>query len=80
MANISQMPFWKDLLENFLIFIQISLRLVPIGFNWQWDSIGLGNGLVQNRQQAINWTNGVLVDWFNMSSQLLSHNKLRIET
>ena len=31
--------------------------------NWQYPSIGLDNGLVPNRQQAIIWTNAELIYW-----------------
>ena len=31
--------------------------------NWQYASIGLGNGLVPNRRQAIAWINDDLVYW-----------------
>ena len=31
--------------------------------NWQYVSIGSGNGLAPNRRQAIIWTNADLVPW-----------------
>ena len=33
------------------------------GVQSQWASIGLGNGLAPNRQQAITWTNDDPVHW-----------------
>ena len=42
---------------NFFISIWISVKYVPQGSKWQWVSIGSGNGLALNRQQAIIWTN-----------------------
>ena len=33
------------------------------GSNWQYVGIGLGNGLVPNRQQAITWTNADPIHW-----------------
>ena len=46
---------------KFCIFIKISLKFVP---NWQQPSIGLDNGLVPNRQQAIIWTNAdQIIHW-----------------
>ena len=43
--------------ENVRIFIKVSLKFVPKGPNWQLVSIGSGNGLAPNRQQAINRSN-----------------------
>ena len=33
------------------------------GSNWQYRSIGLGNGLATNRRQAITWTNADPTHW-----------------
>ena len=33
------------------------------GFNWQWSSTGLDNGLAPNRRQAIIWTNTESIHW-----------------
>ena len=41
----------------FYILVRISLKFVPKGPNWQWASIGSGNGLAPTRRQAIIWTN-----------------------
>ena len=43
--------------ENVWIPIEISLRFVPKGPNWQYSSFGLDNGLAPSRRQAIIWTN-----------------------
>ena len=42
--------------EKLCIFIKIHCSLFQ-GSNWQQLSIGLDNGLVPNRQQAIIWNN-----------------------
>ena len=42
--------------ENVWIFIKISLKFAPKGPVYIVN-IGLGNGLVSNRHQAITWTN-----------------------
>ena len=57
-AAISQTTFSKSsfIHEKFCIFIRISLQFIPKGCNWQYVSIGSGNGLVPNRRQAITWT------------------------
>ena len=44
-------------LTEFFFSIQISLKFVLNGLNWQVGS-GSGNGLVPNNQQAITWNNG----------------------
>ena len=43
--------------ENGRIQIQIPLKFVPKSLIDNKASIGSGNGLVPNRQQAIAWTN-----------------------
>ena len=46
--------------EKFCISIKISLRFVPEG---QKPTIGLDNGLMANRRQAIIWTNAGMIHW-----------------
>ena len=37
--------------------------MCSLGSNWQYDSIGLDNGFVSTRRQAIIWTNdGMFAD------------------
>ena len=48
---------WNFINEKFCILIQISLKFCSWGSNWQKVSIGSGNDLAQNRQQAITRTN-----------------------
>ena len=55
--NIFKCP---SLNENF--WINISLKCSSPS-NWQYVIIGSDNGLAQNRQQAIIWTNDGLVCW-----------------
>ena len=39
------------------ISIKISLKIVRLGSNQQYSSLGLDNGLAPSRRQAIIWTN-----------------------
>ena len=48
--------------EKFFISIKISLKC-SLGSNWQQFSIGLDNGLVTNRLQAIIWTIADPIHW-----------------
>ena len=57
MAAISQTTFsntflWMKSLYFDSDFIEVCLQ----GTNWQWYSIGSGNGLMPNGRQAITWT------------------------
>ena len=54
--------------SNFIVFSQ--------GSNWHCGSIGLDNGLAENRQQAIIWTNDGLIYWHIYAS--LSLNELTL--
>ena len=56
MATISHIQIhfheWK------VLYLDSNLtKIRSQGSNWQWVSIGSGNGLALNRQQAITWTN-----------------------
>ena len=46
-----------------LYLYQNFTEVCSLGSNWQWSSIGLDNGLVPNRRQAIIWTNADQIDW-----------------
>ena len=49
---------------NDRISIQISLKKIYYQeSNWQYASIGSGNGLAPNRRQAITWTTDSPVHW-----------------
>ena len=45
------------LYEKFELAIKISLKFIPKGSNWWFANIGLGDGLVLNRQKTITCTN-----------------------
>ena len=66
------------LTENVCIWIDESIKFVPEGpiDNWQGIIIGLGNGLVPDRHQAITWTNDDPVPWCKYTL-LASHNELK---
>ena len=49
--------------EIICILIDISLKFVPKGPIWWLPSIGLDNGLVPNKRQAIMWTNADPIHW-----------------
>ena len=42
--------------ENVRISINISVKIVPLGSNKQYSSIGSDNGLASTRSQAFIWT------------------------
>ena len=51
--------------------MQFSLMFIAEGPNWQFVSIGSGNGLVPSRHQAITWTSDDLVHMMSWG-----HNEL----
>ena len=59
MAAISQMTFSNAFsrMKSFVFSFQFHW-FFPLWSNWQWISIGLGNGLAPTRRQAFTWTNG----------------------
>ena len=59
-ADIFKCIFLNDSIR---IAIKISQKFVSVGSDWQEVSIGSGNGLAPNRQQAITWTNADPVHW-----------------
>ena len=69
-ANILKYNFFKE--YCILIKFLFSLKFVPKG---KWGSIGSGNGLVINTQQAITWMNHC---WPSSMVALLSINELII--
>ena len=53
--------------ENIRIAIKIS-EIRSLESNWQYVSIGSGNGLTPNRRQAITWTNADPLHWRTYAS------------
>ena len=64
MAAILQTIFSEAFsgMKRFCIFIKISFKFVPKGLINN-NPVGLDNGLVPNRQQAIIWTNADPIHW-----------------
>ena len=47
--------------------------------NWQYSSIGLGNGFVPTRRKAIIWTNGSqIIEPYMRHSASMSYNDLHV--
>ena len=57
---------------NIWVLITTQLEFVLGGFNWQWFSIGSGNGLRMDRRQAIAWTNDNAAHWHLYASNGLN--------
>ena len=55
---------------------QVAILIYISYSNWQYISIGLGNGLVQNRRQAITWTNADPVHQLIYAGKMYSSSKL----
>ena len=49
--------------RNVWISIDISLKFIPKGSNWKYNSVSSDNGVAPTRRQAIIWTNDALVYW-----------------
>ena len=64
--------------EKFYILIRISLKFVPKDPNWQWASIGSGNGLAPTRRQTITWANADPVHWRIYMHAALGGNQLTL--
>ena len=49
--------------NDFYHGLQNSIKFVPMSRNWQYATVGSGNGLALNRRQAIIWINDGSVYW-----------------